>query len=169
MYLKSKVITRIKNKSLLEIGELTFLIGLFFLAAAPFISLFFLLPALIIGSFKREDKYFEDKWNYPFVLVTILMTLSCIINYQQSNLEYENNLIFISLINWIPFFWLFWGFQPYLNTTEKRKRCLLFVLAGSFPVIFTGLGQYFFQWYGPFSFLNGLVIWFQRPIISSIE
>ena len=170
MYITSKTIKRRRVKSLIEIGELCFLVGIFFLATAPFISLIFLLPSLIIGTFKREDKYLKDKWNYPFILVSLLMILSCIINYQQiNNFEYEKNSTFISLLNWIPFFWCFWGFQPYLKTTEKRKRCLLLILSGSFPVILTGLGQYFFKWYGPFSFLNGLVIWFQRPTISGAE
>ena len=38
------------------------------------------------------------------------------------------------------------------------------LLVGSFPVLITGYGQYFFNWTGPFETLNGLIIWYQRPI-----
>ena len=42
------------------------------------------------------------------------------------------------------------------------------LISGSIPLIFTGLGQYFFKWYGPFEILNGLIIWFQRPLNSDM-
>ena len=168
--MKPIIIQIIKYKSLIEIGEFLFLCGVFFLVSAPSISLIFLFPSLLIGSYKRKDKYFEDKWNYPLFLVSILMTLSCLINNQQLiNLGYNNNFSFIGLLNWIPLFWTFWGIQPYLVKPERRKRCLLIILAGSFPLLITCLGQYFLKWYGPFEFLNGFIIWFQRPIDNSSE
>ena len=37
-------------------------------------------------------------------------------------------------------------------------------MAGSIPVLVTAFGQYFFNWNGPFEFLNGLIVWYQRPI-----
>ena len=68
-----------------------------------------------------------------------------------------------------PFFWCFWGFQPYLNTKESRKNCLFLILSGSVPLIISGILQFFFKWYGPFEFLNGFIIWFQRPIDTNIQ
>ena len=38
------------------------------------------------------------------------------------------------------------------------------MLAGTLPVIITGIGQSFFNWYGPIETLNGLIVWYQRPI-----
>ena len=31
-------------------------------------------------------------------------------------------------------------------------------------MIITGIGQSFFKWYGPIQTLNGLIVWYQRPI-----
>ncbi len=39
-------------------------------------------------------------------------------------------------------------------------------LIGSTPLLLSGLGQYFFNWHGPINILNGLIIWFQRPLGS---
>ena len=39
------------------------------------------------------------------------------------------------------------------------------LINGSIPLLLTIIGQYWFGWYGPFKALNGLLIWFQRPII----
>ena len=44
------------------------------------------------------------------------------------------------------------------------KKFALFLTAGTLPVFVTGFGQYFFNWHGPFETLNGLIIWYQRPV-----
>ena len=75
------------------------------------------------------------------------------------------NLSLLGMANWIPFFWIFWACQPYVNTQEKRKKFALVLISGTFPLLITGFGQYFFEWTGPFETLNGLIIWYQRPII----
>ena len=40
----------------------------------------------------------------------------------------------------------------------------LALLSGSVPVLFTGIGQVFFNWHGPLELFNGIIIWYQRPI-----
>ena len=45
-----------------------------------------------------------------------------------------------------------------------RKKTSFYLIIGSIPLLFTAIGQYWFNWYGPFKILNGLIIWFQRPI-----
>ena len=90
---------------------------------------------------------------------------------QFSKLSFTNNysgiwdtkLSLIGLANWI-FNLGFLASQPYLNSKTKRKSFSLILVAGTFPVLVTGLGQYFFNWNGPFDTLNGLIIWYQRPI-----
>ena len=74
------------------------------------------------------------------------------------------DLTIIGMANWIPFFWLFWTFQYYLNSSLKRKIFVLTLVSGTFPLLITGFGQYFFNWTGPFETLNNLIIWYQRPI-----
>ena len=77
---------------------------------------------------------------------------------------YDQNLSFIGLLNWIPYFFCFWGFQIYLSSKYLRQRFILLIISGSVPVIIMGLSQYFLKFYGPFSIFNGLIIWFQRPL-----
>ena len=69
-------------------------------------------------------------------------------------------LAWAGLANWIPFFWGFWGFQPYLALPQSRRRCSLWLVAGSVPVVVTGLGQLWLGWQGTLADLWGLIIWF---------
>ena len=45
-----------------------------------------------------------------------------------------------------------------------RNRIANLFLAGSVPFIFSSFTQLFLNWHGPFYFMNGLIIWFQRSI-----
>ena len=69
----------------------------------------------------------------------------------------------MGLINWIPFFICFCGFQKYLDTPEKRIFTGKILISGSIPVIFSGTLQ-LLDINGPFQFLNGLIVWFQKPL-----
>jgi O-antigen ligase len=71
----------------------------------------------------------------------------------------SGRLAWLGLANWLPFFWAFWGFQPYLATAAARRRVALLLLAGTVPVIVTGFGQLWWGWSGPFQALGGLIIW----------
>lgn len=62
---------------------------------------------------------------------------------------------------------IFFSFQTFLNTKVKRIIFLKVALAGSIPILITGFGQYFFDWFGPFDALNGLIVWYQRPMINN--
>ncbi len=117
-----------------NLGWCCFQLGLFFLPSSAFISYIFLFIALIAGSLKRRDSYWSEYWNYPLVLISILMIIGAF-------RAHTGWLAFIGLFNWVPFFWCFWGFQPYLFTAQKRKKCAFLLLLGSFPVLLTGFGQ----------------------------
>ena len=158
-----------KKKSIDEYGFLLFLFGIFFLPSTLFIGILFLIPAAIIGSFlKKEISYLNDKWNYPFLLFGFLIIISAFSqNFILSNKYpdiWDPILSIYGLANWIPLIWFFWAFQSYLDSKRKRRLFGLVLLSGTFPVLITGFGQYFLNWTGPFETLNGLIIWFQRPI-----
>lgn len=96
------------------------------------------------------------------------MIISCFVNTFNSNLlekyNINSSLFWIDLANWLPFFWCFGAFKPYLDNSEKRKLAGLIILSGTFPILLTGICQTFFGWYGPFQFLNGFITWYQRPL-----
>ena len=161
-----------KKFSLYKFGEILFLIGIFFLCSSIVISGIFLIFSLIIGSFLKylNSKNVQDKWNFPFLLCSFLILLSSLMqkfilpNYFKE--IWDPNLSLIGMANWIPFFWVFWSCQIYTNNQFKRKRFALILVSGTFPLLLTGFGQFFFSWTGPFDIFNGLIIWYQRPIES---
>ena len=144
-----------------------FLVGSFLLPSAFTLGTGFLLISLIYG-FYISKGYFKDKLNIIFFVAGIFLIISAFIhsnfNDYLSNYKINHSLSWIGLANWIPFFLCFWGFQPYLDSKTKRRRTAFALLAGTLPVIITGIGQSFFNWYGPIETLNGLIVWYQRPI-----
>ena len=150
------------------VGLKIFQIGILFLAAAPAISFILLILSSFIGSFKRSNNFFNDKFNFPFILVAILMIFNClIITFSNKDIQsYEISKIWIGLLNWLPFFWCFWGFQPFLDNHHLRIKTAKLFIIGSLPVLISGFTQYFLRIYGPYSFFNNLIIWYQRPIGS---
>jgi len=151
-----------------NIGQTFFFIGVFLLSTTLVFSALFLIAASIIGSFSNRENYFKDNWNKSFFICGTLIFLSTIFQYfifENPNPEiWDPSLSIIGLTNWLPFFWLFWGLQPYLNNKYKRRNLALILISSSFPVICTGFGQYFFNWSGPFELFNGLIVWYQKPI-----
>ena len=130
----------------------------------------FILFSLINSSIKnRKENYFlKDRMNIFLLSAGLLIIISALIqSFGKQNLNvynYDLSLTWLGLFNWLPFFWLYWAVKPFLKTPEKRKRCCVLLLTGTTPVILTGLGQVFFNWHGPLSTLNGVIIWYQRPI-----
>ena len=139
-----------------NIGLRFFQIGVLCLPSSSLISFIFLLVALIKGSFSRRDFYWREYWNYPLLLISFLMLVGCF-------RSHTGWLAWLGLFNWLPFFWCFWGLQPYLLTSERRRKCAALLVFGSFPVLITGFGQLWLGWEGPWELFDGLIIWFVAP------
>ena len=157
-----------------KIGYFSFNIGIFLLFSAPFPASCFLLLSLLISVFLIRENIFNDKINIFLLIISVLMILSCSIfqfNSQGEYLEYKSELgthPFIGLVNWIPLFFSYVGFQNYLRTKKDRITCSLSLIFGTLPILISGFGQYLFNWYGPFELLNGLIIWYQRENTSGM-
>ena len=137
-------------------GWCLFQLGLLLLPSSVLLASLLFVPALVLGSLRRECAYWHDRWNWPLLLAGGLMLLGCF-----SALRAD--LAWAGLANWLPFFWGFWGFQPYVAEAGARRRTALWMVAGTVPVVVTGLGQLWLGWQGPWQFLGGLVIWFMAP------
>lgn len=151
-----------------DLGLKLFNLGIFFLPSAVFIGSFLLLISLIIASYKKRNTFLKDKWNLPLFLSSGLMIISSLRNTIYPSLEDIPNwyisYTWISLINWIPLFICFWGFQEYLKCERKRTLFAKSLIIGTVPVIISCIGQYFFKWEGPLQLFDGLIIWFLKPI-----
>ena len=143
-------------------------IGLFLLPSAFFISSFFLLTSVIYKNHNKIWQFFKDKWNYPFIISGLIILLTSFIhvyNYSShKSINSDQINIWIGIFNWLPFFFLFWGFQPFLKTKLLREISSKIIIAGTIPVLISGFIQYFFKIYGPFQTFFGLLIWYQKPI-----
>ena len=148
--------------------KIFFKLGVFFIPSAFAISAIFIIPSLLIQSFKRGKSIFQDRYNFILFSIGVLMILSCIVQNLFINghtgFLIEKYLTWIGLFNWITFFWIFSTSQDFLKTKRDRLTFSYLLTLGTIPVIVSGLGQYFFNWIGPFKFLNGFIIWYQRPI-----
>lgn len=142
-----------------------FCFGILFLASAPFISCIFLLYSLYKGALKSKN-IFKDKYNQVLILVSIVLILKSIFNSFDQNQIYNLNrsLNWADLANWIPLFLCFLSLNNYLDNNVKREKVAKFFIAGTIPVLVSCIGQYWFDWYGPFEIFNGLIKWFQRPL-----
>ena len=153
-----------------NISNYSFQLGVLLIPSAISLSSFFILISLIIESIKNRNYYLKDKYNLIFLVVSLLMIVSATTHLFTLKYIYSGKinpvLSWLGLFNWIPFFWIFWSSQYFLKSSEQRDKISKLLILGTLPVIFTGIGQYFFEWYGPIKFLNGLIIWYQRPIDS---
>ena len=134
-------------------GWRCFQLGLFVLPSSALLGSLLLFPALVLGSLGRERPFWRDPWNAPLLLAGLLMVVGCF-------RSYSGGLAWAGLANWIPFFWGFWGFQPYVALPSSRRRSSLWLVAGTVPVVVTGLGQLWFGWQGPWQIFGGLIVWF---------
>ena len=140
--------------------------GVFFILSAPVLATFFILLALISTHFIKEKIELKEKWILPFVLAGIFAIISALFSsFRNVELDgWDPSLSWIGLMNWIPFYYFMWRSQYFLQTTLMRKKIANIFLAGTVPLIFSGFGQMWFNWHGPYVFMNGLIIWFQRYI-----
>lgn len=159
-----------KSKILFNnLGDNFFLIGTFFLSSALPISLFFLLGAILIAIVKYKKEFLLDKFNYILLVASIFLIISSIFSsFHISSFystEYVKSSNWLAILNWIPLFIGFRAFQFYLRTKYQKEKFIKFLIAGTFPIIFSMIMQYFFNIFGPFSIFDGLIIWFQKPLV----
>ena len=140
----------------MTIAWVLFQLGLFLLPSSALLASLLLFPALLVGSVRREGPLWADPWNAPLLFAAVAMLLGCFG-------AYSGSLAWAGLANWLPFFWGFWGFQPYVADARARRRAGLCLVAGTVPVLVTGLGQLWWGWQGPWQLFGGLIIWFVTP------
>ncbi len=137
------------------LGWRCFQLGLLLLPSSALLGGALLFVALIQGSRGRPPALAD-----PSVRLLLLIAALMLLGAAQAS---SGPLAWAGLGNWLPFFWAFWGYQPYLATAAARRRVALVLVAATVPVTLTGLGQLWLGWRGPFSALGGLIIWHLHP------
>jgi len=152
----------------LNIGYISFYIGTFFLSSALPIALIFFIISIVIVIYKKKSEFFLKYDLLPLYFVSFLMVLGNFYSiYWSKPIElskFDTSISWVSILNWIPLFIAYRAFQFYLRTDKNKIDFINILVAGTFPVIFSILGQIWFHWNGPYSTLGDLIIWFQKPI-----
>ena len=143
-------------------GKYCFRLGILLLPSASVISAILILFSIVNPIKKNFHRFFDDKLSFGFLFSIPFLFLACFFHYIDNNFKGSLMNSLIGLFNWLPYFFCYLGFQSYLSTKEDRTLISKLLIAGTVPVIFSALTQYFFNWYGPYETLNGLIIWYQR-------
>ena len=152
-------------------------ISAIFLPSALPISLLLLLINIIIFLFNNIKSLKNDYLNYLIFLLLVLMPISCIFSYLNFDADVINSYwdkslvnrtdrinIWIDLLNWFPLFLIYWSCQKYLQSSKDRIKFAKYIFIGTLPVLLSCILQYWFGIYGPFKFLFGSIVWFQKPL-----
>ena len=156
------------KKNYLNIGKYSFLFGVFLLPTAFAISGLFLLFSLVLSFSKIRFSFLKDEINLSLFVVIGLIIFTSFFNniYLIPTIlkDLESSYIWLNLFNWIPALLGFIGYQSYVKSHEDRLILSKCLLSGTVPVIASCLFHLFFDFHGPFEILNGLVVWFHKPL-----
>ena len=163
-----KILPNYSEDNLINFGQLSFYLGILCLTSLLPISIIFLLLALSISLFKNRINFINDKWNLALLIIYILMIISSLNAFSISSiLETPNKInITINALRWLILFLSFSSFQIYLKTTQQRIIFARVFALSSVPLLISCALQYWFKIYGPFNFLNGLIIWYNKPLVG---
>ena len=163
--------TKIRINSI-EFGQVCFYIGTSLLATTIFFAGIFYLISLIISLIKKNNIFKKDLCNYLLITCsTVLIISSLKISIDLNTIpiytvlkdQYWNtSALWLNLFNWLPLFLIFSCFQIYLNTEDKRLKFGKCLVIGLFPLLISIFLQKF-GIYGPFNYLNGLVVFYLYP------
>tara|TARA_Y100000589_G_scaffold230089_1_gene217501 strand:+ start:2043 stop:3377 length:1335 start_codon:yes stop_codon:yes gene_type:complete len=149
-------------------GEFSFYLGTFFLASALPLSGIFLLLSIFLSILDTRYISLKDNWNKFLLLISGFFLINTL-HFYFSTLDeklygFDKSISILSLFNWLPLFLIFFSFQKYLDNENKRRNFAKSLTAGLIPVLISCVMQYWFRIYGPKEILNGLIVWFNKPL-----
>lgn len=131
-------------------------IGLLLLPSSALLGGLCLLVAAVRGSWNRALPIWRDRWCQPLLLAALLMLIG-------ATQAETGAMAWAGLGNWLPLIWVFWAFQPYLESEQQRRDAAWMLVAGTLPVLLTGFGQMLFGWEGPWRLGGEAIVWFVAP------
>ena len=152
--------------STFKIGYLFFNSGLFLLLSAPILGVIAILISIILSFIQYKGFLNPNKINKFFLIVLIMLLINTFFSIfyeinQFKEWQFSSNII--GLFNWIPFFICFYLIQPYLKNKKYRTLSTYLLLIGTFPLLVTGIGEFYLGWGHQLSTFKGNIIWFLKP------
>lgn len=163
-----KIINNYSKDNIVNYGQTSFYLGILFLPSLLPFGIIFLILALIISFLRNRINLIKDKWDLSLLIISIFIFISSLNSILiNSEIESSNNInITINALRWLILFLSFSGFQIYLKTSPQRILFAKVFSLSCIPLLISCGLQYWFEIYGPFNFLNGLIIWYNKPIIG---
>lgn len=148
-----------------------FLIGIFLSLSAPIISSIFLISSIVSSFYKNKLDFLKNIYNRLFIASTFIVFISCLKNTLSNdfNNSYQSINIWIGFFRWLIMVVIFCSLDIYVKTDQQKKYFAISIISGSIPLLITGLGQYFFNWFGPWEIFNGLITWYLHPSIEGFD
>ena len=154
--------TKSQNKAL---EDKLFYFGGSLVIIAPIISFILFIGSLLLKYKKYSLRTFSRNLNKGLVYLTLFMVITCIFNiFFPSKLltsGWDPANVWLSLMNWVPFFIFIYFIKIFLKEKKNRKFFLISLLIGSAPaLVIVGLLQFLEIAKGEINFFNGLIRWF---------
>ncbi len=151
-----------QNKAL---DDKLFIFGSSLVIIAPIISFILFIGSLILKYKKYSLRIFSGDLNKGLVFITLFMIISCTFNifFPDKLLTngWDPSIIWLSLMNWVPFFIFLFLIRIFLKDKKNRKLFIISLLIGSAPaIVIIGLLQILEISRGEINFFNGLIRWF---------
>ena len=142
-----------------------FLLGIFFSISAPIISSFFLITCIFISFFKNKFNFQKNNFNRLLIISIIIIFISSLKHafFYDINISWQSSNSWIGLLRWLIMILIFCSLDNYVKTVKQKNYFSISLISGSIPLLITGLGQYYLNWFGPWDFLNGFITWYLYP------
>lgn len=134
------------------LGKIFLLAGCFLLPTSGYIGPFLILLACICGSYLQGFWALFVKKMYPLYLLSALILISAFVS--PFGLRSCGGIL-----NWLPFFWLFWSLSIYLRDKNNVKSIAMSLVYGTVPVVIIGFSKLIFGFNEPLRLFGSFIVW----------
>ena len=135
-----------------NLGKNLLFAGCFLLPTSGYIGPFLILLACVCGSSLQGFKALFVKKMYPLYLLSALILLSAFVS--PFGLRSSGGIL-----NWLPFFWLFWSLSIYLRDKNNIKTVAMCLIYGTIPVVIIGFSQLIFGFNESLRVFGSFIVW----------
>ena len=131
-----------------EVEYRLFKYAIFLLPSAFPMAALLLLISLILSFKKRGLKIFKEGNDYLPLIFIFLVSVSSFKSFFSNIPGLENfnkSLLFVGTLNWLSMIIIYYACKNFVDTKEKKKQVITYLITGSVPVIATIFALYFFK------------------------
>ena len=135
-----------------NLGKNLLFAGCFLLPTSGYIGPILILLACVCGSSLQGFKALFVTKMYPLYLLSALILISAFAS--PFGLRSGGGIL-----NWLPFFWLFWSLSIYLRDKINIKCVAMSLVYGTIPVLIIGFSHLIFKFNEPLRVFGSFIVW----------